>query len=239
MLMNSLSFALLATVLACLSADAAEKTLPKVLLIGDSISGGYTKAVVRLMEGKADVSRIPGNGQYTGTGVKKIDEWLGEEKWEVIHFNWGLWDMYGWEYAKEDRSPKAYEERLEKLVTRLEKTGAKLIWATTTPVCPEAEGTMLKRFKTELKISPEVEKEYLDAAEHVMKRHKVLINDLHTLILPELDKFSPAPDNVHFTGAGYGKLAKQVAEVITGVLESGVPAGDAVQAPAKAPSVGE
>ena len=201
--------------------DEAETALPNVLLIGDSISGGYTKAVIQLMEGKANVSRIPGNGEYTGTGLKKIDEWLGDQKWDVIHFNWGLWDMYGWRYAKEDRSPEAYEERLEKLVARLEMTGAKLIWATTTPVCPEAEVTMLNRFKTELKITPEIEKQYLDAAERVMQKHKIQINDLHALVLPELEKLSPAPDNVHFTGAGYGKMAKQVAEVITSAIQPG------------------
>ncbi|QDU98805.1 SGNH/GDSL hydrolase family protein [Lignipirellula cremea] len=219
--------------------DAAAKTLPKVLLIGDSISGGYTKAVIQRMEGTANVSRIPGNGEYTGTGLKKIDEWLGDQRWDVIHFNWGLWDMYGWQYAKEDRSPKAYEERLEKLVLRLEMTGAKLIWATTTPVCPEAEATMLNRFKTELKITPEVEREYLDAAQRVMKKHQIQINDLHALVLPELETLSPAPDNVHFTGSGYGRMAKQVAEVITSAIQSEASDDNEAQEPANAPSVRE
>ncbi|MEO0017404.1 MAG: hypothetical protein RLZZ522_687 [Verrucomicrobiota bacterium] len=191
---------------------------PRVLLIGDSIREGYQEVVKQQLAGKANVAAIPCNGEYTGTGLKKLDEWLGDGKWDVIHFNWGLWDLYGWEYAKEDRSPAMYEKRLETLVLRLEKTGAKLIWATTTPACPEAEATMLKRFKTELKISRATERNYLDAALRVMNKHHIQIDDLHTLMLPELNNHAAGPDDVHFTGAGYGLLGNQVAASILAAL---------------------
>ncbi len=205
------------------TASAEENTkptvqLPKVLLIGDSICGGYQKEVKRLLEGKADVIKSPGNAQYTGTGVQKIDEWLGEEKWGIIHFNWGLWDMYGWEFAKQDRSPDTYAKRLDQIVVRLKKTGAKLIWATTTPACPDAEVTMLKRFKTELIITPEIERQYIAAAARVMKKHGVQVNDLYNYIRPDLKKYSPSPDNVHFTGSGNGRLAKKVASTLEAAL---------------------
>jgi len=199
---------------------SADGQLPSVLIIGDSISMAYHATVVRELDGKAVVKRIPGNGEYTGTGMKKIDEWLGDGKWNVIHFNWGLWDMYGWEYAKEDRSPETYAKRLDALVTRLEKTGAKLIWATTTPACPAAESTMLKRFKTETVITPELEQTYLDAARLVMERHKVRINDLHALIKPVLQKHALAPDDVHFKPSGSQLLGKQVASEILAALHS-------------------
>ncbi len=81
--------------------QAPTNSLPRVLLIGDSISGGYEKGVKRLLAGKAEVIKNAGNAEYTGTGLKKIDEWLGDGKWDVIHFNWGLWEMYGWQYDKE------------------------------------------------------------------------------------------------------------------------------------------
>lgn len=217
---------LLMLIMLSVPANAADNTtegqatpaLPRVLIIGDSISQGYHKTVVKALEGKADVSRIPGNGQWAGTGVKKIDDWLGETKWDVIHFNFGLWDMYGWEFDEEDRSPKAYEQRLETIVTRLKKTGAKLIWATTTPACPEAEVTMLKRFHKEVVISAELEQQYLDAAARVMKKHGVQVNDLHALVKPELDELLVAPDNVHYTARGYALLGKQVAQTIAATL---------------------
>ncbi|NQT89256.1 hypothetical protein HQ560_20985, partial [bacterium] len=196
------------------------KPLPRVLLIGDSICGGYHRVVQKELAGKAHVVKNPGNAQHTGTGLEKLDEWLGEGKWDVIHFNWGLWDMYGWRYAGLDRTPSTYEKRLEALVARLKKTNARLIWGATTPACPGPEKTMLEWFKTEVRISPALERRYRDAALRVMKKHNVPVNDLHALVLPELEKYSPAPDNVHFTGAGYSVLGKQVAKAILTQLTS-------------------
>ncbi|WDE96667.1 SGNH/GDSL hydrolase family protein [Lentisphaera profundi] len=188
--------------------------LPKVLIIGDSISIGYTPEVIKLLKDKANVQRHKGNAGPTIRAVKNIDKWLGDGQWDIIHFNWGLWDMYGWPYAKDDRSPAMYEQRLEQLLVRLEKTQAKLIWATTTPVCPAPEKTMIKRFKTSVVISAAQEQEYLDAALRVMKKHNVQINDLHALMAPQLKKYAIAPDNVHYTKEGSQKLAQQVAASI-------------------------
>ena len=66
---------------------------PCVLLIGDSISLGYTPFVKELLKDEASVEHHPGNAQHTGTGLEKLDGWLGDKKWDVIHFNWGLWDL--------------------------------------------------------------------------------------------------------------------------------------------------
>src|SRR5882757_11342750 len=67
--------------------------LPRVLLIGDSISIGYTLDTRELLAGKANVHRIPTNGGPTTSGLANLDAWLGEGKWDVIHFNWGLHDL--------------------------------------------------------------------------------------------------------------------------------------------------
>lgn len=187
--------------------------LPKVLLIGDSISSSYFQPVAKALDGKAVVAKSSDNGESTAVGVLKIDGWLGDTKWDVIHFNWGVWDMYGWQYAEDDRSPAAYAQRLETLVVRMKKTGAKLIWATTTPVPPKAEATMLKRWKKEVVISPELERQYQDAALQVMKKHGVQVNDLHTLLKPKQNELQ-AEDNVHFSQAAAYLMAKQVADSI-------------------------
>ena len=60
--------------------------LPRVRIIGDSISIGYTLDVRDLLKGKANVHRIPTNGGPTSNGLKHIDAWLGSGKWDVIHF---------------------------------------------------------------------------------------------------------------------------------------------------------
>lgn len=199
--------------------EPLDPSLPNVLLIGDSISGGYERQVKQALAGKANVVKNEGNAEWSGTGIKKIDSYLGDTKWDIIHFNWGLWDLYGWEYDQEERSPEAYAKRLDQLVTRMKQTGAKLIWATTTPACKAAETTMLKRFKKEVVITPEQQTKYSEAALDVMKKHGVEINDLYAYILPSLDQHSEGPDNVHFNGAGNGHLAKKVTATLEQAIE--------------------
>ena len=66
---------------------------PKILIIGDSISIGYTPFVKENLIEKAIVKHNPGNAQHSGTGLKKVKEWIGDEDWDIIQFNWGLWDL--------------------------------------------------------------------------------------------------------------------------------------------------
>ena len=201
--------------------DQHQPKQSNVLIIGDSISLAYTPHVIRLLKDKALVKHHKGNAGPSIRGLVRIEGWLGQTKWDIIHFNWGLWDMYGWEYAKDDISPAGYEKRLNTLVIRLKKTGAKLIWATTTPACPEAEVTMKRRFKTTVKITPKVEKQFLDAALRVMKKHQIQINDLHAYIAPDWKKYSIADNNVHFNRKGSIRLAEKVADVIEKRLKNG------------------
>jgi acyl-CoA thioesterase-1 len=67
--------------------------LPRVLLIGDSISIGYTEPVRAELTNKANLHRIPENGAATIVGVKNLENWLSSSKWDVIHFNFGLHDL--------------------------------------------------------------------------------------------------------------------------------------------------
>jgi lysophospholipase L1-like esterase len=205
--------------LPCPAAEAvapAASALPKVLVIGDSVSLGYTPTVVGALEGKAVVKHNvnPDNAGSTRGGLKHLDGWLGDTQWDVIHFNWGLWDINRRVNGKRDLegpialSPEEYEANLEKLVTRLEKTGAKLIWAPIT-CCPGGWG----RRKGD-------DVAYNAVAEKVMKRHGVAINDLHKLsseFPPDLYK---SPGNVHFSEEGYRKLGEAVARAIAGALPS-------------------
>ncbi|MDG1895949.1 MAG: hypothetical protein P8J37_13670 [Fuerstiella sp.] len=120
--------------------------LPRVLLIGDSISIGYTVPVRELLKGKANVHRPLTNCGPTTKGVTEIKKWLGDGKWNVIHFNFGLHDLKymgpkGQNLADPNADgshqqvpPVEYEANLRKLVAVLKNTDAKLIWRSTTPV---------------------------------------------------------------------------------------------------------
>ena len=112
--------------------------LPQVLIIGDSISIAYTPTVRTLLKDDAQVHRPATNCKWSAFGDQEIDKWLGSKKWDVIHFNFGLWDWYGWK-QKEKATPKSYAQNLLRIVKKLRKTGARLIFGSTTPPCFKKE----------------------------------------------------------------------------------------------------
>ncbi len=189
--------------------------LPRVLLIGDSISIGYTAPVQELLKGQANVHRIPVNGGPTTRGLEEIDEWLGNGKWDVIHFNWGLHDL---KYIDDKNALVApdqghlqvpiaqYEVNLKKLVQRLQQTGATLIWRTTTPVPEGAQGRIVGDAAR-----------YNAVAAHIMEEQGIAIDDHYAYCLPRLQELQK-PANVHFTDDGSKKLAELTAQSISAAL---------------------
>lgn len=184
-----------------------DPALPRVLLIGDSISIGYTLPVRVLLKGKANVHRIPTNGGPTTNGVTNIDAWLGKGKWDLIHFNWGLHDLKYIE-GKKQVSLEDYERNLTALVARLKKTGAKLVWCNTTPV---PKGVTPPR-------KPDEVLDYNRVAAKVMAEAGVPTDDLFHFAEKRLEKIQ-RPANVHFTPEGSKVLAGQVAESIESALK--------------------
>jgi len=199
--------------------SAEGPVLPKVLIIGDSISLGYTPLVSQLFDGIAEVVHHPGNAQHTGTGLEMMDEWIGDTKWEVIQFNWGLWDLCyrhpeSQHYGNRDKingtittDLEQYGLNLEILVTRLIKTNAQLVWANTT-IVPEGEAG---RFVGD-------DERYNEIAAQVMRKHEIQIIDLHDLTSQFPSDMFVAPGDVHFTKDGYALIAEEVAKQISSAL---------------------
>ena len=189
----------------------ADPKLPNVLIIGDSISIGYTAPVTRMLAGKANVRRIPGNGRSTAFGLQHLQNWLGQQKWDVIHFNWGIWDMHRLENDQPRTTPAQYEKNLRDLVSRLKATGAKLIWATTTPLGPRPEGAR------NVPVNSQDVPAYNAAALKIMRENGVAIDDLYSAVLPK----TPAlwgPDRRHFKSEGSEFLAARVVASIQPAL---------------------
>ena len=178
-----------------------DPNLPRVLLIGDSVSRGYTLAARKALAGKANVHRAPENCGPTANGLKKLDIWLGDGKWDVIHFNFGIHDRA--------TKPADYEQRLGQIIERLQKTGAKVIWASTTPVPPDTKDGPAAAKAIE---------EHNVIAAAVMKKYNVAVDDLFTFITPHLAKVQN-PKDVHFNNDGYELLGKQVAASIEAALK--------------------
>lgn len=190
--------------------------LPRVLLIGDSISIGYTLGVRRHLDGRANVLRPAENCSDSAKGVARVDAWLGTGKWDVIHFNFGLHDLKYLDAAgkyvppergKQVASPEAYADNLRRIVARLKETGARLIFATTTPVPP---GSLGRVENDELR--------YNAAARGVMRELGVAVDDLHAVAKPRQNQLQ-LPHNVHFTPEGYAVLAEAAAASVAAALK--------------------
>lgn len=199
--------------------------IPKVLIIGDSISIGYTPYVMQKMAGKVSVSR-PKNADgsiincgSTKAGVAKVKNWIGDEYWDVIHFNFGLHDIAyrhpdSEEQGNRDKvngslsvTPLEYLENIEYIVKALKETRAELIWASTTVVPPGEAG----RFEGD-------EIKYNAIAAEVMLKYGIHINDLHTVSSNLGTEMFIGPGNVHYTAIGSEILAGHVVNAIAKVL---------------------
>ncbi len=197
-----------------------DTTLPNVLLIGDSISIGYTLETRALMKGKANIYRPilqgkdePWNCGHTGSIKVSLDRMLAGPKWDVIHFNTGLHDL-----KRINRKPGGrhddptiptvfsltqYRENLEEIVAILKKTEAKIIFATTTPY---PDGVYPCRLPADAIA-------YNKVALKIMKKQGVIVNDLYSSSLSHLKKWQ-IKKNVHFNPVGRQKLAELVAEAV-------------------------
>lgn len=216
-----LTCVLLAVAVTTHAADVAAKK--RVLLLGDSISIGYTPMVQKMLSEEMTVLRpMAKNGRAencsgTTSGVANIDRWLQIDggRWDVIHFNWGLHDL---KHMKADgkaasdlatdppqATVKVYEQQLREIVAKLKATGAKLVFATTTPVPDEA----MKVYRSNADVIL-----YNEAALRVMKDNHIAVNDLYTLVKPRMKELQIQPANVHFVPAGSEVLAAEVVKVI-------------------------
>lgn len=201
---------------------AGASSLPRVLLLGDSISIGYTETARKELGGVAEVFRPKVNCQHTGYGLAEVRGWLGTDRWDVIHFNFGIWDTHYLdakgklvryevtnalaEGVHVRHTPEQYRENLGKLLEVLKGTGAKLVWASTTPIMNRVG----ERFEAIPKLN--------EVAATLMAERGVPVDDLYGFVLPRVAEWQ-GPDQCHFNSAGNAALGKQVADSIRRILE--------------------
>jgi len=64
-----------------------------MLIIGDSISIVDTPYIQKTLAPGINVEHNPGNGGSTKRGVENIEKWVGGSEWDIILFNFGMYDM--------------------------------------------------------------------------------------------------------------------------------------------------
>lgn len=190
-------------------------SLPKVVLLGDSICEGYAKYVQERLAESTYVFRPKEIGRFSTYMLQNIANWakdlhIGSDI-DVVHFNIGLWDVvriYGDEPLV---SFEVYKDNLRRICNRIRHVfpNATLIFATTTSV--------RERFLeySWLRLNKDIDR-YNEAAVRVMEEEGVLVNDLHNATLAFDENMYI--DGVHYTEEGYRQLSQHVAEIIEGRL---------------------
>jgi len=188
-------------------AKHVDDSLPHILLIGDSVMNGFHSLVIDSLNGCANVDYwlTPKHlkSEHLLADLAKV---VASKKYDVIQFNIGL---HGWPTGRILKTE--YKPLLKEYVQTLKRNanGAKLIWASTTPI-------------TELGV-PELNKEFNHVissrniiATEIMEEEHVFVNDLYVLVkdklhLAKLDKY-------HWKSEGYQLMANQSVEEILNML---------------------
>jgi hypothetical protein len=185
---------------------ANETTLPRVLLIGDSIARDYYPEVEKRLAGKAFVARLA-TSRFIADPVllKEIELVLNQAKFDVIHFNNG---MHGWQHSEVEYR-QAFPKFLDTI--RSNASQARLIWAATTPL-RDGKG-----------VTSDTRAEYSDErivarnaiASEIVTARTIPTNDLNAALRGHPEYHS---DNVHFNKQGIKIQAAQVSAEVEKIL---------------------
>lgn len=177
----------------------ANRHLPRVLLVGDSICSGYQTGVRKLLEGDVNVSYWISSYCVTCTNYMKfLDIYLSETKYDVVHFNNGLHSL--------GMPPDVWARKLEAALRliRERQPSAKIIWTTSTPL-------------KEAKLTARAQALNAAAAAVVGRLGGIATDDLFALLDP-LDRNENWSDSCHHRPALREKEAAQVAQSIRTAL---------------------
>jgi hypothetical protein len=210
-------------------------TLPNVLIIGDSVSIGYTPHVTAHMAKVALVQHSPfdvsdGGAEETAYGIRCLDFFLRSpagalHKPEVIMFNWGLHDgpLGNSTVPGQAGLPDVYATQLENITLQLKQKQpqAKLLFALSSAyMCAAKNDGSVVNLNNQ--------------AAAVMAKHSVPTINLHDAIVEECGPAPATPDTKHkcfnesncfcphcpqANGVGYEYLAsKIIAPALTKLL---------------------
>lgn len=180
-----------------------DATLPRVLLIGDSILNGYQAKATRLLAGKANVDLWVNPYNQSEHVNKLLAEVLANGPYDVVVFNMGL---HGWQEGR--IKPGTFEPLMkgyvEVLKAKLPK--AKLFWASSTPVTVKGKPTELNA-----EINPIILEQNRLAAK-VMAEMGVPVLDYYGLLVGRREL--ARGDMFHWTGPAYDLLAQAAVDAI-------------------------
>ena len=183
------------------SYDGNAADLPRVLLIGDSITSRYSGEVRNRLKNQAYLSVLATSKAVGDPALlDEIRTIPKQYRFAMVHFNIGLHEF----------EPTAYRRGSPEMIETIRRhaPGARLIWATTTP-CRGTGG-----------MTANARKANAIAAEFTAKE-KIPVDDLYGLVMSNTNNPAVLWDGggIHFTAEGAALQGKQVAESILELLK--------------------
>lgn len=196
--------------------------MKKVLLLGDSIRMGYDDYVKELLDGKCEVYYdAEDNGRFAAYTLWQMNQMFRHYgPFDVVHWNNGYWDMNVEAPMETALYPvEDYVYLLKRIIGEIRRNGAKIIFATTTPILDP--GTAADNTGTgaeSISYNDEWVQTYNEAAKKLMAEEGITVNDLYTLCKEDKNYYKCA-DMLHLTEEGYRRCAAQAAELILKELD--------------------
>ncbi|MBE5750490.1 MAG: SGNH/GDSL hydrolase family protein [Clostridiales bacterium] len=184
--------------------DTNDDSLPRVGLIGDSITTQTHKIVKEELKGLANVDYLSTSYSILSLAyVGIIEKFIEDSKYDIIYFNYGL---HGYGVTANE-----YENAFRAMIKMFLSHNAKVIIGLTTTVLE----------KDDLNIESErwtsVVKERNAIAISLAKEFNLAIDDLYS-ISKKLGKDGKSPDGVHFNDYGKEIIGKSKADSIKKLL---------------------
>ena len=179
--------------------DYADKSdLPRVLLIGDSITLGYQEKVRQKLKGVCYVDFIS-TSYAIDTKIYNtlISGFATDSDYSLIHFNHGL---HGQHISK-----RTYKSKMKKLLLKI-AADAKIVLATSTVVYCEGNTRLDKVWTKRLK-------ERNDSVNELASELYYGIDDLYSASV-SMSKDKRSLDGIHYTEEGYEDFACIVSDCI-------------------------
>ncbi len=185
-----------------------DKSRPRILFIGNSISLGYVPEITTQLEGIANCDHLATSRSIKDPSLlKETKIAMGKYNHTVIHFNNGL---HGWHLDSVQ-----YGEGLEKYVKYLmahKSKTCKLVYALNTPVSSENPDQKFDLERNQVVLARN------RVAREIMQKYDIPIIDLYDLMEPELDKYIIEKGNLHYKEEGYKKMAEKISGEISRFL---------------------
>ena len=182
--------------------------MKNVVLLGDSIRQiGYGTLVPLLLGEDYSVWQPKENCRFSAYTLRLIfDNRTEIQNADIIHWNNGLWDVCDLFGDGAFTDADTYVKTMLRIAEQLKKSTDKIIFATTTPVTSEHAHNKNERIRLyNSLLVPELEK------------MGIVINDLYSLVEPNIDAFIRKDDNIHLTEEGIRACSEQVVRHIKSI----------------------